>query len=37
MARKFDFWIPVVRMSIYLIASLAILAGIIVLATWLDY
>jgi len=34
--QKFDFWIPVVRMSAFLIASLAILASIIMLAAWFD-
>lgn len=34
--KKYDFWIPVMRMSIYLIASFVILAGIILFVTWLD-
>ncbi len=31
-----NFWIPVMRMSIYLVLGLAILVGIVLFSTWLD-
>jgi hypothetical protein len=32
----FDFWMPVLRMSVILISSILALVGIVLFTTWLD-